>query len=821
MTKRKVIFAAAVAVLLAGACLLTVYFENAVTASTPETPVAVSADDEAAPAVGSTASAPVHFSLEPGFYSSSQYLNLGAEGADKILYTRDGSDPREGGKAYRSQITLRADGDGIAAHTISACAVYPDGSTSEPVTRTFLIGGGISGRFDCLVFSVTVDPDDLYNYEDGIFIAGKMRDDYLATNPTREIRPTDPANWNQRGRAGERDAYVEVFEYDGACVISQPCGLRIFGGWSRSNDQKNLKLYARSEYSETDNRFRYEFFPDAHDSRGNKIASYKKLALRACANDAGSLYARDDAISALAEATGIEVKASRPAAIFLNGEYYGFAWCQQVFSEDLLDHKYNVEDGSWDILKGCEYMMIEDEDDPDWAEKNQAWRDMYSYAYKDLTDYSVYAELCELIDVDNFLTYYALNSYIGNGDWPNNNYKVFRCASDSPVYGGEPPFDGKWRYMLYDTDFAFGLYNTDFLSNHMSQLFKEDFFGVFPEDWRDDVHDKGDMYYKRSDLLISLCKRDDVRERFIEILCGISGYYFNPERVADYFDRYCEMRLHELCAAADEGKAMIWGITGELEKVKNWSLRRDVAARMQMAKVFPDYYNKDEYGTVKCKPTDGAKITLGAAEITEGGASYNGWFFDGTEVKLSCELEDGARFERWEIGDDISLDPETSFTVRTGDDITVRLVIKREKGIVISETAYKGTAGGDYVILKNYSDETASTSGMVLSDGVNEFTLPVMNIKPGETVKIIGKNYSRPDALGTVECGFNLKEGETVTLKNSDGQIISEINLRIAHKRTALRLDPYNGSFYEVSCNYKSRILPAEIPVPAWGGRWG
>ena len=74
-----------------------------------------------------------------------------------------------------------------------------------------------------------------------------------------------------------------------------------------------------------------------------------------------------------------------------------------------------------------------------------------------------------------------------------------------------------------------------------------------------------------------------------------------------------------------------------------------------------------------------------------------------------------------------------------------------------------------------------------------------------------------------MECGFNLREGETVTLYGDGGEVISEVLLRPAHRRTALRLDTYSGEtprYIEVSCNYKDRILPSEIPVPDWG-RWG
>ncbi len=821
------ILAVVLAVVLAAGSLAVARLDDYILTHPSETPAPepdpLAEEVQPVAPLGSTEDEPVQFSIPAGFYDSSQRLVLSCDSAEEILYTRDGTDPRTGGKKYRAAVSMRAPSDETIIYDISACAVYADGSMSEPVTRSYIMGQDVGNRFDCLVFSITIDPDKLYNYEDGIFIAGKMRDDYLALPKEErypELQPTDPANWNQRGRAGEREAYVEVFEYDGTCVISQPCGMRIFGGWSRSNDQKNLKLYARTEYDEVDNRFRYEFFPDQLDSSGNKVVSYKKLALRACANDAGYLYARDDAISAAAEATGIEVKKSRPAAVFLNGEYYGFAWLQQVFSEDLLDHKYNVEDGSWDILKGCEYMMIEDTDDPDWAAKNAAWREMYDYAYKDLTDDETFEELASMIDIDNFLTYYALNSYIGNGDWPNNNYKVFRYSSGSVPMSDEAPYDGKWRYMLYDTDFAFGLYGNDFLTTHMQQLFKEDAFGTFPEDWRADVHDKGDMYYKRSDLLISLCKRQDIRDKFLGILCDMAGYYFNEERTAQYLDKYCELRLHELVAAAEEGKANVWSVERELSSCKDWIKKRPYAIRVQMTKVFPEY-SKDEIYNVSAWAESGAVINLNTAKIVPDGVDFNGFYFKGMEIPLSCTLEGGAEFESWDINGQLVYDQSTVISDKLyGDNIKIKLNLKKAGGIKIYEAVYKNTAGGDSVTIKNYSDEAISTQGLVLSDGSNEFMLPTMNLHAGSTVKLIGKNYSRVDALGCIEMGFNLKEGETLTLKNQDGEILTELELRIAHKRSGLRLDNYTGSYNEVSINYKDRILPAELPEFNWGG-WG
>jgi len=40
----------------------------------------------------------------------------------------------------------------------------------------------------------------------------------------------------------------ELYDVDGVKQIDQGVGIKIFGGWSRANDQKSLSLFARKEY---------------------------------------------------------------------------------------------------------------------------------------------------------------------------------------------------------------------------------------------------------------------------------------------------------------------------------------------------------------------------------------------------------------------------------------------------------------------------------------------------------------------------------------------------------------------------------------------
>ena len=65
-----------------------------------------------------------------------------------------------------------------------------------------------------------------------------------------------------RGRESEREAYLEILEADGNVVASQKAGIRVYGGWSRANQQKSLKIFARKAYDRVNNKIRYEFFPD-------------------------------------------------------------------------------------------------------------------------------------------------------------------------------------------------------------------------------------------------------------------------------------------------------------------------------------------------------------------------------------------------------------------------------------------------------------------------------------------------------------------------------------------------------------------------------
>ena len=166
-SRKKIAVIIAVAALLAVTIIATLAAEKWVTYNpTPAKPVTADELDTGAQpplAVGSTENSPVKFSLPCGFYSKSEKLYLSAQDAVRIRYTKDGSDPRTGGKRYSENgINLKIDGESdCKIYTINACAEYADGSFSEVVTQSYLLGADIYNRFDCLVFSISINPDYL------------------------------------------------------------------------------------------------------------------------------------------------------------------------------------------------------------------------------------------------------------------------------------------------------------------------------------------------------------------------------------------------------------------------------------------------------------------------------------------------------------------------------------------------------------------------------------------------------------------------------------------------------------------------------------
>ena len=467
-------------------------------------------------------------SQEDSFCAGDLVLKLSDAGGYPIYYTLDGSIPGFESGFYEDPIVFTAT-DEVRSCVLRARSY--DESTGEwgdLFTRTYFYADSmetLKERFSTYIVCLTSDPYNLYDYEYGIMVEGKIRDEYVNSPEYISGKLTQPANFTQQGRDWERDAFVEILSPDGERLIAQDAGMRIFGHASRQYYYKSFKLYARKAYG--NDTFAYPFFADNTHGADQKVQdAYQRLVVRAHGFDKSVTLFREELFQTLcSQIEGIDSKSVAPASVWLNGGYYNFEWLQEVYDDTYMEENYGL------MQKGDYYQKValranKFPDDPDEKAEDIRGKEDYQkvaeYAEKDLTDDETFAELEQLVDIDNMIQYFAIETYIANWDWPLNNIKLYRYYSQNNVYGTGRQ-DGRWRYLYYDMEAGFNIYNEE------------------PEDWLDI-----ETVMEQNPLFGAVMKRPDMQEKFAKYIELCIKEYFTEDRVRAAVEKLCGERDSEL-----------------------------------------------------------------------------------------------------------------------------------------------------------------------------------------------------------------------------------------------------------------------------------
>lgn len=707
----------------------------------------------------------IGFSHQADFYAENILLELSAAEGAEIYFTDDGSDPKiNPALRYHEPIEINA-GPEVRATTIKAISVT-DGTAGKIHTRSFVTGTEVAERFseDTLVFVLSTDPYNLYDYEYGIAVPGKIYDDYVKEHPGEEIPYNAPGNYYMSGREAERDMYVEVFESDGEQVISQAAGARVVGGYSRVVDQKSFKLIARKDYDPQNGKFKYPFFKGAVTNDGTLISEYDRIVLRNGANDREFAGVRDELSQQLARDYGFPcTQNTTPCAVFLNGEYYGFSWLHQNFNEDYLATQFGGNREQYGIIENTEIPEFEEDEVIDRYHAD--YLSMTEYYDKDLTDDKIFGELCQLVDVENLLQYYCMQIYISNKDWPGNNFKAFRYY---PAEGEEITsefMDGRWRFLFFDAEFAWSLYGETPKLKTLSDLLS------------------GKHMSGESKALQALLKREDMRELYANIMCDIMAYAFSEEHANEVLDDLIEISDPEQMYALQLGKTSTWAHPGTFEESRGQI--RDFAAR-RSAVVLAEMIEKLGLGLdmydVSASGAKGADISLSTQRVQR--PTLYGSYFSCCDVQLSADIHEGYRFVKWVINGKDYTEPSILITSDMAENRKVYAKLYTEKvdlhdsPVRISEISLDKNAG--YIKLYNPNCEAVTVSGIHLSDDITtptEWAMPATEIPALGDVIIVMKNNKSKESLKKLQANFSLKPRETLTLADKDGNIISAVEV--------------------------------------------
>jgi len=496
------------------------------------------------------------FSLEDTFYNAGVSIELKTASEAEIYYTEDGSLPDQNAALYTGPIVYECENtDFPTAHTVKARAYYPDGSISPVAVHTYFAAKGANERFSEYVFSLSGDPAVLTESPDGIFA---------------------DENYKLRGRESEREVWLTAWSPKGEIILEQACGVRIYGGGSRGNSIKSMKLFARKSYGENAGlgAFHTDLFgTPLADSSGLVIDEYDRLVLRSSGNDFQFAFIRDELCQTLAKEAGLaDYEAVVPAVCYLNGEYYGLFWLHETYCDDYFKDKYPNETdmGSFVIAEGKDTEMDAEEDDEDalhFMEYNEKYA---AFSASDLTDDAVYEQLCAFMDVENYLEYFAFNLFINNRDWPQNNFRCYRYVPAENELPGDGVYDGRWRYLVHDMDYSMGMYEQpELMANYdtLGHVLKE-----------------GDERY--SPLFAALMQRSDCRRFFRDKILEYADGVLDGEHIRAVLaelngSRYLEQMQYykHLENLRNAGDGSIWTYSGHLSDmldiIKNFADARE------------------------------------------------------------------------------------------------------------------------------------------------------------------------------------------------------------------------------------------------------
>jgi hypothetical protein len=143
--------------------------------------------------------------------------------------------------------------------TVVKAAAFKPGSINSPAnTNTYFVCDEGNDRYSIPVISLSTNNKFLFDYEDGIYVAGVDFDNWRISNPGADVKWSSPANYRRRGVEWEYPANLEFFDENGDLKFNQKLGYRIHGGWARSLPVKSFRLYAGNIYGNS--MLNYPFF---------------------------------------------------------------------------------------------------------------------------------------------------------------------------------------------------------------------------------------------------------------------------------------------------------------------------------------------------------------------------------------------------------------------------------------------------------------------------------------------------------------------------------------------------------------------------------
>ena len=364
------------------------------------------------------------FTVEPGLYYSTQYVQINVPEGAQVFYTIDGSTPTQESTPYNGErLELNGTATVLRARAFSTGMTHP----SDILTGTYFI----NAYHSLPIISVVTDPKNLWDEEWGMLVTG--------SGAVKDKLPFKNTVYRKVKDAGIKyECYLEIYDESGNSLISQAAEFGLMGDYSLDMPQKSFKFRSKSKYGQK--TFAAQLFPD------RSYTEYKGLVLRNSGNDCMFTRIQDGFQSRLMDAYGTIVchQAWKPYAVYLNGVYWGHMNLRERTDRFMIAQFEGLsldEADQMDLLQGNGRVKYG---------SNKEWKAMIKKikAGNPAKNPDDLQYILDNVDVDNLFEYMAFEMFFGNSDIGNTRfYKLKKPGS-------------KWKWVCYDLDY--GMYRSRF-----------------------------------------------------------------------------------------------------------------------------------------------------------------------------------------------------------------------------------------------------------------------------------------------------------------------------------------------------------------------
>jgi len=677
------------------------------------------------------------FSHSAGYYADSIILNISSPiSGVQIRYTLNGEEPNQNSNLYTSPLILKNRShlknsistiptnpsfnypkpgydtsrantrgwlepfDTIFKATVVKAKLFKLGYLSDSTAvATYFIKENTISFYNLPVLSLSIDSAALFSYNSGIYVYG--------------IDSINEGNYSND--TAERKAHIEFFETTGQRVIAQYASIKIHGNGGRHAPQKSLQLKAEKEFGF--GNFNHQFFTES------QVKKHDRLLLRNGGHRPDCMP-RDDVGQDFLKSLNNISQNNRPCVVLINGEYWGIQTLKEILDNNYFYRKYNIPKNDCIILTQAGSL------DEGVSGDENSYNDLLNFfSLNSMATPSHFSYVNTQMDLESFVDFECGEIFLGNGDWPNNNTKFWRYRRPFNDPSLNNHLDGRWRWLFYDLDAAFG----------------GDCSGVYPSH-NSLTRATDPAYNKYTRPLRSLLVNSQFKIDFINRYADLLNSNFLSKQLTNSINktnalyasemqqhverwRYPSLATTLLARSTEVPSTTKWNLI--VSDLLNFTNQRADKTRKQ----FMTYFALSDTVKVTLNVNDTAmgKIKINSLYIDKylirnNNAVYpwTGVYFDGNPIKLEAIPYPGYKFLHWNLVTD-TVDHVVK-NVSADTLITAYFVIdtafKATHYLYINEVLASNTSNikddyfekEDWIELYNPNDFSVDVSGFYLSD---------------------------------------------------------------------------------------------------------